>query len=171
MSSLFPRARALKSSPLAACLVGAVLLWPQVGMAEADSPFAALSGAWRGDGAATDANGKSERISCRATNIVSYDKVNLTQALVCASDSYRFDIRTNVFTDGQKVQGTWQEATRNVSGNFAGDLRGGSIDGAVTAPGFTATVSIRTTGDKEQVTIIPQGSDITKVDIALTRRG
>jgi hypothetical protein len=156
---------------LAASLVGAALLWPQVGMAEADGPFAPLSGAWRGDGAATGADGKSERIACRATNTISFDKINLTQSLICASDSYRFDIRTNVYTDGQAVRGTWQEATRNVSGNFSGDMRDGSINGAVTAPGFSATVSIRTTGDKEQVTIIPQGSDITKVDIALTRRG
>jgi hypothetical protein len=106
----------------------------------------------------------------RATNTVSFDKINLTQSLICASDSYRFDIRTNVYTDGQAVRGTWQEATPDVSGNFSGDMRDGAINGAVTAPGFSATVSI-TTGDREQATIVPQGSDIKKVDIALTRRG
>jgi hypothetical protein len=164
-------AHARKSLPLAACLVGVALLWPRVGLAEADGPFASLSGAWRGDGAATGADGKSEHIACRATNTISFDKINLTQSLVCASDSYRFDIRANIFTDGQAIRGTWQEATRNVSGNFSGDMRDGSINGAVTAPGFTATVSITTAGDKEQVTIVPHGSDIAKVEIALTRRG
>ena len=164
-------AAARKSLSVTACLVGVALLWSQVGMAAADGPFAPLSGAWRGDGAATGADGKSERIACRATNTISFDKVNLTQSLICASDSYRFDIRTNVYTDGQAVRGTWQEATRNVSGNFSGDLRDGAINGAVTAPGFSATVSIHTSGDKEQVTIVPQGSDIAKVEIALTRRG
>ena len=164
-------APARKSLSLGAWLVGTALFWPQIGMAEADGPFAPLSGAWRGDGAATGADGKSERIACRATNTISFDKVNLTQSLVCASDSYRFDIRTSVFTDGHAVRGTWQEATRNVSGNFSGDMRDGSINGAVTAPGFTATVSIETTGDKERVTIVPQGSDIAKVEIALNRRG
>jgi hypothetical protein len=171
MFSTSSRAPARQSLALAACLIGAALLWPQAGMAEADDPFAPLSGAWRGDGAATGADGKSERIACRATNTISFDKINLTQSLVCASDSYRFDIRTNVYTDGQAVRGTWQEATRNVSGNFSGDLRDGAINGTVTAPGFSATVSITTAGAKEQVTIVPQGSDIKKVEIALTRRG
>jgi hypothetical protein len=171
MLKLSHGAAARKSPSLAACLVGVALLWPQVGIAAADGPFAPLSGAWRGDGAATGADGKSEHIACRATNTISFDKINLTQSLICASDSYRFDIRTNVFTDGQSVHGTWQEATRNVSGNFSGDIRDGSINGAFTAPGFTATVSIQTAGDKEQVTIVPQGSDIAKVEIALTRRG
>lgn len=166
LSSCAPAGR---SAALAACIAGACLFLPQSGSADANSPFAPLSGAWRGDGTATGSNGKSERISCKATNTVSYDKINLSQSLVCASDSYRFDIRTNIFTDGQTIRGTWEEATRSETGNLSGSVSDGSIDGTVTAPGFSATISIKTTGDKEQVTIVPQGTDIARVDIALTR--
>ncbi len=97
--------------------------------------------------------------------------MNLTQSLVCASDSYRFDIHSNAVADGENVQGDWQEATRNVSGSLKGSIQNGIFEGSVEGAGFTAQLSLRTNGRKQSVVIVPRGADIQKVDIALTHGG
>jgi hypothetical protein len=97
--------------------------------------------------------------------------MSLTQSLVCASDSYRFDIHSSVVADGESVQGDWQEATRNVSGSLKGSIQNGIFEGSVEGSGFTAQLSLRTNGHKQSVVIVPRGADIQKVDIALTHGG
>jgi hypothetical protein len=158
-----------KSLLLAVSLGGAVLLGPQLAMADSEGPFAGLSGSWRGTGRILSGDGKGEKIACRATYEVSPDGINLGQSLVCASDSYRFDIRTSIFTDGQTLRGTWQETTRNASGNLTGEVSPGLIQSRVTAPGFAAEVSVKTSGRKQVVSINPEGKDIAQVDITMTR--
>ena len=113
--------------------------------------------------------GNSEPIKCRATYAVSPDGSNLSQSLVCASDSYRFDIRSVVVSDGQTVRGTWEETTRNAAGNLIGRIRDGLIESTVTGPGFTARLSVRTTARRQMVSIDPQGADVNSVDITLVR--
>ena len=158
-----------KSFLLAISFGGAVLLGPQLAMADSEGPFAGLSGSWHGAGRVLSGDGKGEKIVCRATYNVSPDGINLGQSLVCASDSYRFDIRTSIFTDGQTLRGTWQETTRNASGNLTGEVSPGSIQSRVTAPGFAAEVSVKTSGHKQVVSINPEGKDIAQVDITMTR--
>jgi hypothetical protein len=150
-------------------LAAAVLLAPQAGMAQAVSPFVGFAGNWRGEGRVVGTNGNSEPIRCRATYAVSPDGWNLTQALVCASDSYRFDIRSNVVSDGQTVRGSWDETTRNATGNLTGRVNGSLIESTVQGLGFSASLAVRTVGRKQVVSIVPQGADVTKVDITLTR--
>lgn len=152
----------------AAWFAGAILLSPQIGLAQSDGPFAGLAGDWRGAGRVVGTKGDSEPIKCRATYIVSPDGAGLSQSLVCASDSYRFDIRSEVISNGSTVHGTWQETTRDANGNFNGRVRDGLFEGTVSGPGISARLSLRTTGGKQVVSIEPQGTDITKVDITLT---
>jgi hypothetical protein len=156
---------------LAACAFAIALLSPEVAMARAGGPFAALAGEWRGAGSVTGSDGRSERLACRADNRVSGDGFNLSQSLVCASDSYRFDIRTDISTDGRTVHGTWQEATRNAAGNLDGEIRGNSIQGTVEGQNFTAAVSLTTSGNRMQVIIVPQGTDLARIEVGLRRGG
>jgi hypothetical protein len=149
----------------------ATIVAPQEGAARYAGPFAKFSGSWRGAGEVVGTDGKNERITCRANYQVSEGGMSLTQSLVCASDSYRFDIHSDVVADGENVQGGWQESTRNVSGNLKGSIENGVFEGSVEGPGFTAQVSLRTNGRKQSVVIVPQGADIQKVDISLTHRG
>jgi hypothetical protein len=158
-----------KSLLLAASLGAAVLAWPQTASADSEGPFVGLSGAWKGVGKVITGDGKSERIACRANYKVSPDGINLGQSLVCASDSYRFDIKTNIYTDGQTLRGTWAEATHNATGNLTGEVRPGLIESRVTAPGFAANVSVKTMGQKQVVSINPETKDIAQVDITLSR--
>jgi hypothetical protein len=115
------------------------------------------------------ADGHSERINCRATYSESNDGQALSQSLVCASDSYRFDVHSYVVADGRDVQGHWEETTRNVTGQLSGRVEDGRFDGSIVGPAFTAQMSLKTTGRRQAVSITPQGGDIAKVDIMLSR--
>jgi hypothetical protein len=158
-----------KSLLLAVSLGGALLLGPQLAMADSEGPFAGLSGSWHGAGRILSGDGKGEKIACRATYNVSPDGINLGQSLVCASDSYRFDIKTNIYTDGQTLRGTWAEATHNATGNLTGEVHPGLIESRVTAPGFAANVSVKTVGQKQIVSINPETKDIAQVNITMSR--
>jgi hypothetical protein len=156
-------------SLLGGLLAGALALWPLVGMAHSDGPFSKFSGNWRGAGQVVGADGHREPIRCRAGYSLSQSGEALTQALVCASDSYRVNISSQVVAEGHRVQGHWQEATRQVQGDLSGQVVEGQFEGSVIGPGFTAQVSLRSNGRKQVVNIRPNGGDIAAVEVVLSR--
>jgi hypothetical protein len=158
-----------KAIPWAALLGGAMFVWPQLAEAAHSGPFSKLSGEWRGGGRIVSSNGGAQPITCRAHYEVSAGGASLSQSLVCASDSYRVDIRSNLVAEGQNVRGAWQETTRNISGNLYGQIVNGAFAGSVDGPGFTAGISLRTSGRRQTVEITPHAGDITRVEVALTR--
>jgi hypothetical protein len=160
----------LRLLPLAASLAGAMLLAPQAGMAQEAGPFAMFAGSWRGSGQVVGTDGNQERLTCRAHYSIPPSGAALSQSLVCASDSYRFQVQSDVVVvDGHNVQGQWQEATRSATGELVGQIADGRFDGNVSGTGFTAEISIRTRGAKQSVSIIPHGANVTKVDMVLSR--
>ena len=94
----------------------------------------------------------------------------LSQTLVCASDAYRFDVKSFAIADGNNVEGHWEEATRNVTGHLIGQIDDGLFEGSITGPGFVAKMSLKTSGRNQLVTITPQGGDVAKVWVVLSRR-
>ncbi len=157
-----------RSALAAIFFAGAVAALPQSGSAQATGPFAGYDGEWQGTGRVVGANGNAERIKCRANYKVSPDGSGLGQSLVCASDSYRFDIRSDVVSDGRSVHGSWQELTRDATGNLTGRINDGTVESSVDGPGFTARLTVKMSGRKQVVTINPTGTDISRVDITLT---
>ncbi|MCO5129398.1 MAG: hypothetical protein M9932_02400 [Xanthobacteraceae bacterium] len=139
-------------------------------LAAAQSPgaFTGLAGVWSGSGTVSLDNGQSERIRCRATYAVSADGNGLNQTLTCASDSYKFDLRSNVIAKAGALSGTWGELSRNIGGNLQGSARGGQFDVTVSGPSFTADLSMVTTGNRQRVTIRSGGSFRT-ASISLSR--
>ena len=138
--------------------------------AEDAGPFAGLAGSWAGDGTVTMANGTSERIRCRASYSVPPMGMQLNQGLQCASDSYRFDVKSNVFVEaGGALRGTWSEATNQVAGSVSGHISPGQIDTSVISPVFSARLSVTTKGAKQSVSIQPQGTDVRAVNIEMRR--
>jgi len=161
--------------PRGGCL--AALLVALIGAAAApaanaapDSPFAAFFGEWVGGGEVAGTNGSSERIRCRASGADAYDGAGLAQSIVCASPSYRIDIKCDVQAYGHNVSGAWREDTRGASGRLTGTIAGGRFDGAVTGPSFTADVQLQSNGRRQIVRIVPKGADIADVKIELRRR-
>jgi hypothetical protein len=130
--------------------------------------FAGLAGVWNGGGTITLDDGSQERIRCRATYAVSGDANGLNQSLTCASDSYKFVLASNVVARGGVLSGTWSEQTRNVSGNLEGRSGVGQFNVVASAPGFTANLSLRTTGNKQSVSITSQ-SVLRSASITLSR--
>jgi len=166
--SIFSAARS-KSAYFRGLAVSAMVLWPLAGMAHMEGPFASFSGSWKGSGQVVGTDNKHERIACRANYSISEKGDALSQTLVCASDSYRFEISSYVVAEGRSVRGHWQETTRQVQGSLTGEVADGQFEGNVSGPGFTAELSLKAAGRKQLVSIKPQGGDIAKVEIVLIR--
>jgi hypothetical protein len=151
----------------AAGIGAAMLLSASAGHAQA-GPFAGFDGSWSGTGTVQLSDGSSERIRCRATYKVGGGGNGLQQTLRCASDSYKFDLASNVVSQGDRVSGTWSEASRNINGQLQGTAGGGQIDVFVEAAGFAANLTLTTRGNKQSVQISSKG-DIRGVNISMVK--
>jgi hypothetical protein len=151
----------------AAGVGAALLLSVSAGHAQS-SPFAGFKGVWSGNGTVSLSDGSSERIRCRATYAVDGSGRALQQTLRCASDSYKFDLSSNVTSQGNRIFGNWSEASRNVSGSLQGTAGGGQINVAVETVGFSANLTLRTSGNRQTVQISSQG-DIRNVSITMVK--
>ena len=121
-------------------------------------PFNGLAGVWSGAGTVTLDDGSNERIRCRATYAVGEAGHGLNQTLTCASDSYKFDLRTNVIAEGNNITGSWSEISRNISGTIQGSGTSGAIQVVASAAGFSANITVTTRGNRQTVQIRSEGS-------------
>ena len=140
---------------------------PTLAQRAGDGGFGALAGSWVGAGTISTSNG-SERIRCRVNYAVSGGN-SLHQDLRCASDSYNFQVASDIVDQGGAISGTWTEVTRGVSGNVSGRMGGGSIQVAVSGPAFSAGLSISTSGNRQSVSIRPSAGDIRDVSVNLMK--
>jgi hypothetical protein len=131
-------------------------------------PFAGLAGNWSGAGTVTLDDGSTERIRCRASYAVGNGGAGLNQTLTCASDSYKFNLSTNVTAQGSSLSGTWSESSRNINGLIEGRGGNGTFEVVATAPGFSANISLTTRGNKQSV-VIRAESQFKAASISLTR--
>jgi hypothetical protein len=116
-------------------------------------PFTGMAGVWTGGGTVTLDDGSTERIRCRATYAVGAGGNGLNQTLVCASDSYKFDLKSNVIADRGVLSGTWSESSRGINGELEGRGTNGNFQVIVSTPGFTANLTLTTKGNKQSVLI------------------
>jgi hypothetical protein len=112
-----------------------------------------MAGNWSGAGTVTLEDGSTERIRCRASYAVGDGGRGLNQSLTCASDSYRFNLTSNILSEGGALSGTWSESTRNVSGSLEGRGSDGNFDLVASAPGFTANLTLETHRNRQSVVI------------------
>jgi hypothetical protein len=161
-SSLFGQA-------ITAAGVGAALMLSvSAGQAQSSGPFAGFDGAWTGTGTVALSDGSTEHIRCKASYKVNGTGMGLKQKLDCASDSYKFDLTSDVTSNGERISGNWSEASRNIFGNLQGTAGGGQIDVFVEANGFAATLVLRTNGNKQTVEISSKG-EIRGVNITMVK--
>jgi hypothetical protein len=151
----------------AAGVGAALMLSATAGHAQA-GPFAGFNGTWSGNGTVSLSDGSTERIRCKADYKVDGSGTGLKQNLRCASDSYKFDLSSDVTSQGNRISGNWSEASRNVFGNLQGTAGGGQIDVFVEAAGFAANLTLRTTGNRQTVQISSKG-DIRGVNITMVK--
>ena len=161
-SSLFGQA-------ITAAGVGAALMLSvSAGHAQSSGPFAGFDGAWSGTGTVSLSDGSTEHIRCKANYKVNGTGMGLKQKLDCASDSYKFDLTSDVTSNGERISGNWSEASRNIFGNLQGTAGGGQIEVFVEANGFAANLTLRTNGSKQTVQISSKG-EIRGVNITMVK--
>lgn len=148
-------------------LTAVVLLAPA--LAQADSaPFANYAGNWSGSGSITIADGGTERIRCRGTYTVDGSGNNLHQVLRCASDSYKFELTSDIAAKGSNITGSWSEASRGVNGSVEGSISNGQVTALVQTNGYAATFNVTTRGNKQSVAISSKG-ELRAVNISLAK--
>ena len=133
-------------------------------------PFAALAGNWSGGGTLTMSNGEQQPMRCRANYAVGGRGENMQLTIRCASDSFNFDLASHVENRDGRLSGEWSEATRNVGGTITGRANGSQIQAQATSPNFSANLSLTTQGNRQAVAILPQGTDVERVSLTLSRR-
>src|SRR6188472_4064883 len=111
---------------VAAGVGAAIVLSASVSQAQSGL-FAGFDGSWAGNGSVTLSDGSTERIRCKADYKVNGTGLSLKQNLHCASDSYKFDLTSDVTSNGDRISGNWSEASRNINGNLQGTAGGGQI--------------------------------------------
>ncbi|MDP8919598.1 MAG: hypothetical protein M3O00_12030 [Pseudomonadota bacterium] len=137
--------------------------------ASSSNPFAGFAGSWSGSGTVALSNGITERLRCQATYVVASASANLRQNLRCASDSYTFELRTDINAEGGRVGGVWAETTRNMQGTISGRVSAGRIDAVAEGPGFSAGIAMAPQGARQAVSIRSQGTELSQVSVTMTR--
>jgi hypothetical protein len=156
-----------KSKMAKAGLLVSVLVLPGATLG-AVSPFAALAGNWSGGGVLESSDGTRERLRCRAGYDVGGAELRLN--LRCASESYNFDLTSEVEYRGGAISGSWRETSRNASGTISGRASAGRIEASATGQNFSAALSLATRGNRQVISLRPQGTNITQVSLELDRR-
>jgi len=137
---------------------------------EAQHPFAAMAGSWSGGGTLSLSGGTRERLRCRAHHAVARSGRSLSLQIRCASDSYRFNLTSNIVNRRGRIYGRWNESSNGVSGTVAGRASAGSIRALARSDAFTAGLAITTNGRRQTVSITPRQTFISGVYIALRKR-
>ena len=159
-----PRLTALSALALAVTLVAAE------SAAATSSPFRNFIGEWSGRGQLVGSDGHRESMRCRAEDSEVNGGAAVNQAIVCASESFKFDIRSHVEASGESAKGYWSEVSRNVSGSLTGRIAENQFEGQISSLTFSAAVSLTSNGRTQTVSIRPSGGDVTDVRIELRRR-
>jgi len=139
------------------------------GAARAASPLSPLAGTWSGGGTLSTSDGMQERLRCRASYDVDGSGSEVRLNLRCASQSYNFDLAGQAAYRGGAISGQWSEATRNASGTISGRASGDHIEAAARGDSFSANLSLTTQGNRQTVSIRPQGANVTAVSLSLSR--
>src|ERR1700759_4156188 len=151
-----------------AAAVGAALMWSTAASHAQSAPFAGFDGSWSGTGTVSLSDGSTERIRCKANYRVNTNGLSLKQTLDCASDSYKFDLTSDVTSNGDRISGNWAEKSRNIFGNLQGPAGGGTSEVFVEANGFAANLTLHTNGNRQTVQISSKG-EIRGVNITMTK--
>ena len=151
-----------------ALLAGLTLLGSGSAYAGAFDDYA---GTWSGNGSITIADSGTERIRCRGVFTVDAAGNGLHQNIKCASDSYKFELASDVTYDNGSISGSWNESSRQVYGQLSGRATANNISAQASAVGVTAAISIATRGNSQSVVIRSPGSEISEIAVTMARAG
>jgi hypothetical protein len=137
--------------------------------AQSGGTFSGLGGNWSGTGTIFVADGGSERIRCQAKYNVGSDGMALQQDLKCASDSYKFELTTDLHAGDGNFWGFWKETSRNVNGEIHGTGGNGQFNGRVEANGYVAELNLTVSGSKQTINITSKSTELRGLNISMTK--
>ena len=135
--------------------------------AQQSGPFEELGGAWTGSGIVNLKDGSKERVRCKANYVVKDSGFRIDQELTCASDAYKFEMKSNIIQQGEQLVGNWYESVHSVAGRVVGRSNGAQIQVRAEGDTFTALLNVTTHGDKQTLVMESPGSKVESVTIAL----
>lgn len=133
----------------------------------AANALAGLSGSWSGGGQFRLENGRSESLRCSANYVPRRQALGLS--LRCASPSNRIELRANLVSRGNRVSGTWEERSYNVSGSVSGIGAGNSLRLGINGGGLSGSMVVTTVGSSQSISVRTDGSALRGINIRLRR--
>lgn len=127
---------------------------PRPAPVQKSAPFKELPGRWVGEGRLGLKEGKTEKVTCRATYFVNTAGNELKQNIRCASASGKIEVKSlvNASTDG-KLSGTWNELMYNLGGDMTGEVTERGLRIVVRAGDLTANMDVIVMNDRQLVEI------------------
>jgi len=149
--------------------IATIGFWAASAAAAPVGPFAGFGGVWSGRGLVHLSNGTKERLRCRATYKVGADGRAMHQSLRCASDTYKFELTSDIESQGDQISGRWSERTHSLAGKLTGKASRGRLNVRVQGDVLNAEVTLVSQGDRQTVTISSPGSQLSGAAISLRR--
>lgn len=135
---------------------------------QADGPFSSLAGTWAGAGQVNLKGGNVERLRCRAYYSPKDGGASLGLAILCASTSYKLELRSTLHANSGRVTGSWEERTFNATGTVTGRAISGNISLSITG-GVSGSMSVAYGSSHQKVSITTEGTGFEGVSISLAR--
>jgi hypothetical protein len=131
------------------------------------SPIEDMNGYWSGNGSVVLSNGNTERVKCSVFYKISEGGTQIRQAMRCASADYKIDALAELRVNGEKVSGSWEEKTYSATGEVTGKFTDNNFVLSIKGANFTAAMNLSLSDCKQNISIAPQGLDVTKINIGL----
>lgn len=155
-------------SILSALLMTTIVLPVGATPGHAAGVFNALYGTWSGGGKVRLANGKSERLRCKAY-YTKRGSSGLGLAIRCASPSNKIHMRGSLNQNGSSVSGNWEERTFNANGRLNGSATGSSVRLSISGS-ISGSLSISLNGNNQTVSLSTGGNELQGVSLKFSRR-
>jgi hypothetical protein len=154
----------LRAAVVAPLLAGSMLAFSAPSAADV---FSSFTGSWSGGGQFRLENGRSESLRCNAHYVPRGGGLGLS--LRCASASNRIELRANLVARGNRVSGTWEERSFNVTGNASGIAAGNSLRLGINGGGLSGSMVVTTTGGSQSISVRTDGAALSGINISLRR--
>ena len=150
--------------------LGLTMTFGSIASAHAAGPLSGFAGRWSGGGEILMSGGNHEAIRCKAKYSTGGGADALHANVRCASDSYKVHLIVDVTAEGSNLSGTWEETTRQASGDVTGRIPApGEIQASLGGLGFGIQLAATTNGRQQAITIQSQNTDVQSVRITLRK--
>lgn len=139
-------------------------------VAQADSPFPSLIGAWSGKGTARIEGGKNEKLSCKGYYSGS-GGAQMKLNIICANPSTKVELRSVLKYANGRVTGTWEERNFNQTGTISGSADKSKLRLNIGGGALNGLLSVSFSGSRQSVSLSTQGSALKGVKISFARNG